>query len=267
MKRLFTIILILSGSIAFAQRDTNAHEIPWKPIKKEDILWQKRVWREIAIYEKTNAPLRDDPRLPQENIFANVLLSGINASIYIAYGADSESKELMVQENINNGAKRRKKFKDRNTVLPASYFIHPLTKEDVNQIITCDPAKLSATSRTYINFCTQHKNDTSALSHYDSSFVTSCIYPQQVDHYGIIEDWIFDKEQGQMVVQIRAIAPMVQGKPLFWLSYPDIRRYLAQYEVYADEKEARLTWDEYFESRQFSSKITRVGPSASSFEY
>jgi hypothetical protein len=62
-----------------------------------------------------------------------------------------------------------------------------------------------------------------------------------------------------MVVRIAAIAPMANGKALFWVSYPDIRRYIARYEAYNGKTNARYTWDEYFESRQFSSKITKVG--------
>jgi len=100
---------------------------------------------------------------------------------------------------------------------------------------------------------------------YDASPVASCIYPQQIDRYGIIEDWIFDKAEGIMVVHIEAIAPMVKERPLFWLSYPDIRRYMNQYDLYAGKTDMKMTWDEYFESRQFSSKITRVsGPTSSS---
>ena len=62
-----------------------------------------------------------------------------------------------------------------------------------------------------------------------------------------------------MVVQIQAIAPMAQGKPLFWVPYRDIRGYIARYEAYNGTEKARYNWDEYFELRQFSSKITKVG--------
>ena len=60
-----------------------------------------------------------------------------------------------------------------------------------------------------------------------------------------------------MIVRILAIAPLVNGKALFWLSYPDIRRYLARYEAYNGKTPTGYTWDEYFESRQFASKITK----------
>jgi hypothetical protein len=72
-----------------------------------------------------------------------------------------------------------------------------------------------------------------------------------------------------MIVRIVGLAPVkdvygdggeYRGKQaMFWLYYPDIRGLLAQYEVVNPLNDvARYTWDEFFESRQFSSKITKV---------
>ncbi len=72
-----------------------------------------------------------------------------------------------------------------------------------------------------------------------------------------------------MVVRIVGIAPVIDiigddgvyrgSQAMFWLYYPDIRGLLAQYEVFNPQNDVyRYTWDEFFESRQFSSKITKV---------
>ena len=72
-----------------------------------------------------------------------------------------------------------------------------------------------------------------------------------------------------MVVRIIGIAPVKDvvgddgvyrgSQAMFWLYYPDIRNLLAQYEVYNPQNDiSRQTWDEYFESRQFSAKIIKV---------
>jgi hypothetical protein len=46
---------------------------------------------------------------------------------------------------------------------------------------------------------------------------------------------------------------------MFWLYYPDIRGLLANYEVFNPQNDMfRATWDEFFESRMFSSRITKV---------
>ena len=277
--KLFTALFALYGNIAFAQRDTSSHEIPWQHINDTDIVWTKRVWREIAVYEKQNTALRDDPAAPPGNVFANVLLSGIKEGRYIAYANADENNAKEVK-----GGVPKDEWVDAEAVVTKdtsqlkSGLLHPLTKEEVNRIIACDPTNLSVNARKYINQYASNslpsievvpaspeskkkkkkKEREDEISGYDTTAVASCVYPQQVDHYRIIEDWIFDKGQGVMVVRIRAIAPMVNGKPLFWVRYTDIRSYLAQYEVYTVKDYARYTWDEYFESRQFSSKITKV---------
>ena len=99
--------------------------------------------------------------------------------------------------------------------------------------------------------------------------ITRDFDPTAIRKFRIKEDWIFDRNQGQMVVRIVGIAPIQDvvgedgvyrgSKAMFWLYYPDIRQLLAQYEVYNPQNDiARYTWDEFFESRQFASKITKV---------
>ncbi|MER3464477.1 MAG: gliding motility protein GldN, partial [Chitinophagaceae bacterium] len=88
--------------------------------------------------------------------------------------------------------------------------------------------------------------------------------------YRIKEDWVFDREASRMFVRIIGIAPLKiqyapDGKtergtiPLFWIYYPDLRPTLAKYEVYNPKNMGmgRMTWEELFESRMFSSYITK----------
>ena len=46
---------------------------------------------------------------------------------------------------------------------------------------------------------------------------------------------------------------------MFWVYYPDLRPILAKYEVYNPKNMGmgRMTWEELFESRMFSSYITK----------
>ena len=71
-----------------------------------------------------------------------------------------------------------------------------------------------------------------------------------------------------MFVRILGIAPIMikytsTGMPigditLFWAYYPDLRPTLAKYEVYNGKNFAgRMSWEELFESRFFSSYITK----------
>jgi hypothetical protein len=68
----------------------------------------------------------------------------------------------------------------------------------------------------------------------------------------IKEEWVFDREASRMFVRIIGIA-------MFWVYYPDLRPTLARYEVYNSKNMGaqRMTWEELFEARMFSSYITK----------
>jgi gliding motility associated protien GldN len=93
--------------------------------------------------------------------------------------------------------------------------------------------------------------------------------PATVTKYRLIEDWIFDRNTGQMVVRIAGIAPVrdIYGEnneyhgsqAMFWLYYPDIRNLLACYEAVNPANDMqRETWVEFLEGRRFASRITKV---------
>ncbi len=102
----------------------------------------------------------------------------------------------------------------------------------------------------------------------------------RIKRYRVIEDWIFDKKLSTYFVRIIAIAP--QFKPIFGgvelneqdlcvLKYHsreadpmvpvtemDLRHLFINYEVFNRQNDAaRVTFDDWFESRQFSSYIIK----------
>lgn len=201
--------------------------IPWQPIREADILWKKRVWREIDTREKQNVGFR---YAGDENtgggMFIEILIDAIKRGKVKAYSSFAD---------------------DRFTTI--------LTKEQLQEQIA-------------------GKTDTQTLidpidGHEVIKITTKDFNPETITKYRLKEDWIFDRNQGQMVVRIAGIAPVKDiygddglyrgSQPMFWLYYPDIRGLLAQYEVFNPHNDVyRYTWDEFFESRQFSSKITKV---------
>ena len=198
--------------------------ITWQPIREADILWKKRVWREIDTREKQNVAFR--------------------------YAGDESSGGGMFIEILVDALKRGKikgyKFDDRFTTL--------MSKDDIMESV-------AGKSDTQIVVDPNTQEEQKVVTHHDFD-------PTTIRKYRVKEDWIFDRNQGQMVVRIVGIAPVqdieVDGvyrgsKAMFWLYYPEIRNLLAQYEVYNPQNDiARYTWDEFFESRQFASKITKV---------
>ena len=91
--------------------------------------------------------------------------------------------------------------------------------------------------------------------------------PDSVYTFRIKEQMIFDKEASRMFTRIIGIAPIaktqVGGKSassvLFWVYYPDMRPVFVKYEVYNPKNmgNSRMTWEELFESRMFSSYIVK----------
>jgi len=200
--------------------------IPWQYIRETDILWKKRIWRELDTREKQNVAFR---YAGDENtgggMFIEILIDAIKKGKIKAYqGIDDRFTANMTREDIQ-----------------------AVVAGKVDTVEVEDPIngnKILKENRRDFN-------------------------PESITKYRIKEDWIFDRNQGQMVVRIVGIAPVQDvigedgvyrgSKALFWLYYPDIRGLLAQYEVYNPNNDvARYTWDEFFESRQFSSKITKV---------
>jgi gliding motility associated protien GldN len=91
-----------------------------------------------------------------------------------------------------------------------------------------------------------------------------------VTKYRLKEDWIFDRNAGRMVVRIIGIAPLVDqysettgeflySTPMFWLNFPDLRKVLANYEVYNPQNDLhRMSWSDYFDGRYFASYVIKT---------
>lgn len=203
--------------------------IQWQRIREEDILWKRRVWREIDTREKQNVAFRyAGDEASGGGMFIEILLDAIKKGKIPAY----------------------KNFDDRFTTLMTKDDIAEVTAGKVDTIPVMDPITGVETMKEI------HKD----------------FNPEAITKYRIKEDWIFDRNQGQMVVRIVGLAPVQDvigddgvyrgSKSMFWLYYPSIRELLAQYEVFNPQNDMmRYTWDEFFESRQFSSKITKVSNS------
>jgi len=92
--------------------------------------------------------------------------------------------------------------------------------------------------------------------------------PEEVQQFRLKEDWVFDEESSSMIVRIIGIAPIrdiyddngnYRGQnALFWVYYPEMRRYLTNYEAFNPFNDAqRNSWEDIFEMREFSSYITK----------
>jgi gliding motility associated protien GldN len=224
----------IGDSVAPSLRNDNAVDrqrvrervpLAYENIREDDAVYKQRVWREIDTREKMNLPFR----------YAANEDNGNQRFISILYNA-IQSGEITVFSGED----------DR--------FTTPLTKEQVAQTIT---GGMDTVPVVDIN---------GEVTGYQAR--QRMIEPDSVYRFRLKEEWIFDKESSRMFVRILGIAPVMRkytssgidigDQILFWAYYPDLRPTLAKYEVYNGKNYAgRMSWEELFESRFFSSYITK----------
>ncbi|HSU28013.1 MAG TPA: gliding motility protein GldN [Chitinophagaceae bacterium] len=206
--------------------------LPYENIRLDDALYTERVWREIDIREKMNMVFRykaEDDNGDQR--FINILVNAIRQGKVTAFDP--------VDDRFT-------------TPLDSIHFESAMTGGN-----TCD-------TQPVFNLLDPTKID---------KYVVNCdvLNPDAIVKFRIKEDWVFDRESSRMICRIIGIAPMKtlmsvdkkterQAIPLFWVYYPDLRPTLVKYEVYNPKNmgQSRMTWEELFESRMFSSYIVKT---------
>lgn len=201
--------------------------LAYEHLRWDDALFSEKVWRELDLKEKMNQPFRyqsDDDNGSQ--MFIDILLKAVRRDSIACFQDDRFTTPYTSQEIASftaGGAPDTTAVMDPN---------------DINKV------------QKYV--VTQKSFD-----------------PKTVTKFRIKEEWIFDREASRMFVRILGIAPLKteflpNGQErgtsvMFWVYYPDLRPILAKREVYNPKNMGygRMTWEELFESRMFSSYITK----------
>ena len=198
--------------------------LEYENLRDDDNVWSEFLWREIDAREKVNQsfmyPGKDDNG---DQRFFSILLNAIKNDSVTAFSADNDrfTIPLTSDQILNQSAGS---FDTVDVPDPISGAIE--------KIITKKP-KFS---------------------------------PDSVYTFRIKEQLIFDKEASRLFTRIIGIAPIAkqviggksQPRILFWIYYPDLRKTLAKVDVYNPKNYAsRMTWEELFESRFFSSYIIK----------
>jgi gliding motility associated protien GldN len=206
--------------------------LAYEHIREDDAWYRERVWREIDIREKMNLPFRykaEDDNGNQR--FINILLRAVRKGDVTAFDANIDDR-----------------------------FTTPMTIARVGEAISgrCDTVQVTDWA----------KDPTGSKGFLKDTLVCREFNPDDIFKFRLKEEWVFDKESSRMYTRILGIAPIktyvddagnVLGEsPLFWVYYPDLRPILSLYEVYNGKNfGARMSWEELFESRYFSSFIVK----------
>ncbi len=92
--------------------------------------------------------------------------------------------------------------------------------------------------------------------------------PSSITKFRIMEDWLFDAQHSDLRPRIIAIAPLYQlisqagidlgESELFWVKMDNLRPTLSQQEIFNKHNDAaRMSYDHWFEMRQFASHIVK----------
>jgi len=206
--------------------------LAYEHIREDDAVYRQRLWREIDVHEKMNLPFvykADGDNGNQR--FVNILLNAIKSGEITAFNAQVDDR-----------------------------FTTPMTLKEIAELLVGKP---------HIEQVPNWAEDpTGAKGLMKDTVITEVYNPDIVERFWIKEDVIFDKESSRMYTRILGIAPVKTIRnqdgsfrdvsPIFWIYYPELRPLLAKYEAYNGKNYgARLSWEELFESRMFSSRIIK----------
>lgn len=205
---------------------TSRSPLVYENLRWDDALYAEKVWRELDLREKMNRIFQyaasDDNG---SQMFVDILLKAVQSGEVTAFSDDR--------------------------------FTTPMSLPEIEQLTVGSADTVAQTS----------PDDPTKVIRY---VVTRASFdPKSVNKIALKEEWVFDRESSRMFCRILGIAPLKtvylpNGKErgtsvMFWVYYPDLRPTLVKYEVYNPKNmgQSRMTWEELFESRMFSSYIVK----------
>lgn len=202
--------------------------LAWQNLREDDVLWKRRVWREIDTREKQNLQFRypgDDET--GGGYFIEILLDAIKKGKIKAYSS----------------------FDDRFTTALTKEQIMEKFAGKIDTTYVSDPDNPDAPPVMKISHRDFNPDIITKYRVKEDWMFDRNVGRMVVRIIGIapMED-IYDDNNN-----FRASSPM------FWIFYPEARSTFAQYEVFNPANDVnRMTWDDYWEGRFWHGRIIQV---------
>lgn len=204
--------------------------VPYTHIREADVMYARRVWRELDMREKINHPLY----FPTTPISDRKSLFDVIKQALLTDGSITAYSSGMLDDDDE--------------------FKKPLLASELKEM--------------FMKVDTQMTDDPDNPGEFLQVIQEDPLLSADVKRYRIKEDWIFDKQRSKIDIRIIGIAPMIEKRgtdgeskgftTLFWLYFPECRYVFANWEVFNRENDAeRRSFEDIFWKRQFSSTITK----------
>lgn len=206
------------------ENSANRRPIPYTSLREADVMWSRRVWRQINLKEKINHPLYypTTPILDRKSLF-DVLKEGVLKTGSITGFEDDEFKVDFTKSEIE--AKL-------SSVDSSGTTIDAETGEEIRAVI---------------------RNDVNSENITQYQIKEDWFYDKQ---RSVLDVRII----GLLVLKAKTDpnGEYLGESPLFWVYFPEIRNDLAKQEVYMRHNDAeRRTLEDIFWKRMFSSYIIK----------
>ena len=231
------------NSVYKKEKHHNKRVQQYAPLRQSDVMWSRKIWREIDLRQKINHPFyypENDgvaQTIQDRKSLIDVIYSAIQEGSITAYGnatRDDEFREEMSQDDIKKiGGAKEEMVETTNWEKVAEGF----SEEESTEM-------------------------TLSKKEFDRN---------QVKKWRLKEEWFFDKQRSVMDVRIIGMAPLKEDRdevtgqltggfsPLFWVYFPEAREILINAEVFnlVKNNAERRTYDDIFWKRMFGSTITK----------
>ncbi len=231
------------NSVYKKEKHHNKRVQQYAPLRQADVMWSRKIWREIDLRQKINHPFYYPENdgvahtIEDRKSLIDVIYSAILEGSITAYGnaaMDDEFREEMSQEDIKKigGAKEE--------------LIEVIDWDAVAEGADPEDAKTTRVNKTAFD-------------------------RNSVKKWRLKEEWFFDKQRSVMDVRIIGMAPLQEDRdevngqllgtfsPLFWVHFPEAREILINAEVFnlVKNNAERRTYDDIFWKRMFGSTIVK----------